>query len=84
MDFYIIMYWNVSLKFVDIFQFWLKSDKNDGHFTWRLTSFSALISNMYNYLNIYGRKKCFKRFRENETRTFYVSLTVFETIERDL
>jgi hypothetical protein len=29
-------YWGVLLKFVDMFQFWLKSD-NNGHLTWRPT-----------------------------------------------
>jgi hypothetical protein len=30
--------WNrgVLLNFIDTFQFWLKSDNNNGHFTWRL------------------------------------------------
>jgi hypothetical protein len=37
--------WNVILrnlrKFVSTFQFGLKSDNNNGHFTWRRTGFSA-------------------------------------------
>jgi hypothetical protein len=27
------IYFRVLLKFVDIYQFWLKSDKHNGHFT---------------------------------------------------
>jgi hypothetical protein len=37
MDFHEIWYWEVLLKFVCTFQCWLKSDDNNGHFTWRPT-----------------------------------------------
>jgi hypothetical protein len=32
-DFYEIQYLEVMLKFVETFQFWLKSGKKNGHFT---------------------------------------------------
>jgi hypothetical protein len=39
-DFHEIWYWEVLLKSVDTFQFWLKSDNNNVHFTWRPTCVS--------------------------------------------
>jgi hypothetical protein len=36
-DFHEIWYWRVSLRAVDTFQFWFKSDNNNGHFTSRHT-----------------------------------------------
>jgi hypothetical protein len=42
MDFREIWYWAaVLLKFVYKFQFWLRSDNNNGHFIWRPTCVSA-------------------------------------------
>jgi hypothetical protein len=35
---------SVKLKFADTFKFWLRSDNNNGHFTWRSTRISALGS----------------------------------------
>jgi hypothetical protein len=46
MDFHEILYWGVSLKFVDKFQFWLKSDDNNGHFTWTPTCVSVRGSDL--------------------------------------
>jgi hypothetical protein len=34
MDFHKIWYWGVLLKCICTFQFWLKSNNNNGHFTW--------------------------------------------------
>jgi hypothetical protein len=33
-NFHEICYWGVLLKFVSTFQFWLKLDMSDRHFTW--------------------------------------------------
>jgi hypothetical protein len=35
--FYETWYWGVLLKYVDIFLFWLQSDRHNRHFTWRST-----------------------------------------------
>jgi hypothetical protein len=36
-NFHEIRYFGIFLKSVDKFQFWLKSDQNNGHVTWRAT-----------------------------------------------
>jgi hypothetical protein len=47
------------------FQFWLKSGKNNGHFTW-LTRVSALITSV-NSLNIYQSEKCLEHKLRRKT-----------------
>jgi hypothetical protein len=44
-DFHFIWCQGVFLKFVDTFQFWLKSDKNR-HISWRPTRVTARVSNL--------------------------------------
>jgi hypothetical protein len=48
-DFHEILYWEVSLTTVDIFQFWLKSKKNREHYAWRPTcNLSVTLTNNFN------------------------------------
>lgn len=42
-NFHEICYWSVLLEFVEILQFWLKSEKNSGPFTLRPTLISASV-----------------------------------------
>jgi hypothetical protein len=53
-DFHEISYERIVLKTIRTFQILLKSDKNNGHFTWKPTGVSAHISKLteYNFIGI--------------------------------
>jgi hypothetical protein len=65
------------------YNFWVKSDNSNGHFTWRPTCMSAHFSNAFTRAKYISSKSC----RENETPfipspVFREVLTIFEMMNR--
>ena len=66
-DFHEILYWNIFRKYVQKIQVSLKSDKNNGHFTWRpINIFFYHISFNSSYSEKYFRQIC----TENQSTSF--------------
>jgi hypothetical protein len=70
-DFHKIWYYNIFPKPVEKIQFLLKSDKNNGYFTWRPMHSYDSIS-----LNSSENKKCFREIVE-KIKTYLVSNNFF-------
>lgn len=58
MNFHEIYYWRVSLKFVNIFHFWLKSDICNRHCVRISVHFCMYLK--HNHLNFWQSEKCFE------------------------
>jgi hypothetical protein len=76
--FHPIWYWGVLLRFFNTFQFFLKSDHNNGYFTWNPTCISMFILSVTHKISC-CRKEWNIHFRPN---TCTISLTVFEIIKQ--
>jgi hypothetical protein len=84
---YSIDYWGVSLKFVDSFEFGLKSDPHNGHFTRDLCAFvrpfPMQIARYLSELKLFPQKLYrWVKYLFCVKYTFTVNLPVFETIKQ--